>query len=527
MKVLIITSILLLHRAACPLPIFPGAEGWGTDTPGGRGGAVYIVTNLNTSGPGSFADALMATEPRIIVFRVSGVISLDVGDLTEEQAYVTVAGQTSPGGITLTKGNGTILGSYKQGFHDGVFRFLRFRGSDDTYDNISLNTVDHIVMDHCDFSGSSDEAFDITFGHHITISWCTIANSGAGQTYGALIAYSPTSHITMHHNLFAHHVHRGGPHMHWADEAPPENGLIDYRNNVAYNNQSCRFVDVSACGGPLYWNLVGNYFKAGPNTDASCDEPFAPVNLPESTVLFESDNYWMQKNGTPSTNVEDQIWGQASRTGTEHVMPQVTTQFAQEAYNIVLDKVGAWPRDAMNERTVEEVRNGTGQLRKTDDPKITDGPQPPVDADMDGMPDEWERSNGLNPDDGTDHNGDPDGDEYTNIEEYINDLALILLGQDPANNRDRGEADSRGLLIFPRLVKAGQRVHIVLSVPRPEGRIIIYDLNGGEVANLPARYESVWDGRDSDKRPVATGQYIVKWKRTGDRRSLQEMLAVY
>jgi hypothetical protein len=181
----------------------------------------------------------------------------------------------------------------------------------------------------------------------------------------------------------------------------------------------------------------------------------------------------------------------------------------------------------MNERTVEEVRNGTGQLRKTDDPKITDGPQPPVDADMDGMPDEWERSNGLNPDDGTDHNGDPDGDEYTNIEEYINDLALILLGQDPANNRDRGEADSRGLLIFPRLVKAGQRVHIVLSVPRPEGRIIIYDLNGGEVANLPACYESVWDGRDSDKRPVAPGQYIVKWKRTGDRRSLQEMLAVY
>ena len=113
--------------------------------------------------------------------------------------------------------------------------------------------------------------------------------------------------------------------------------------------------------------------------------------------------------------------------------PEITTQSAGEAYDLVLDRVGAWPRDAMNIRTVNEVRTNTGQLQKDDDPLIITGPAAPTDSDLDGMPDEWENRMGLNPTDNTDATGDHDGDGYTNVEEYTNDLALIMLGESPQN----------------------------------------------------------------------------------------------
>jgi pectate lyase len=118
---------LSLLSSSFALPAFPGAEGFGTETPGGRGGRVIVVTTLASSGRGSLAEALSASGPRIIVFAVSGVINGPLPDLGAENSFLTVAGQTSPGGITIS-GEGTLLYSYRAGFHDAVFRFLRFRG---------------------------------------------------------------------------------------------------------------------------------------------------------------------------------------------------------------------------------------------------------------------------------------------------------------------------------------------------------------------------------------------------------------
>lgn len=100
------------------MPAFPGAVGWGADTPHGR--KVYVVKNLNRSGPGSLLDGIPVKERRIMVFRVSGVIELNIkaGMLTAEHSSFTIAGQTSPGGITLTNGSGSSWVSYGVDLHD-------------------------------------------------------------------------------------------------------------------------------------------------------------------------------------------------------------------------------------------------------------------------------------------------------------------------------------------------------------------------------------------------------------------------
>jgi pectate lyase len=401
---------------------FPGAEGFGSETPGGRGGKVYVVTTLDWEGAGSFSEALYAREPRIIVFRVSGVI--DVPDnapgLEPEHSFVTVAGQTSPGGVTF-HGGGAALNSYHTDFHDAVFRFLRFRGNV-SYDNVALNEAHHFIFDHCDFSGGEDETFDVTFGHDFTVQWSTITNSGPnGQTYGQLMAYAPTSRISMHHNLSAHHVNRCGPHMHWGDTGTPAEGaLIDYRNNVIYDCAFEKGLDVAdPISGSIQLNLVGNYAKAGPNTPATA----ALIGIGSAASVYESDNVY-----EPGHDIFT-IWSEPTQAGQAFDFPAVTTQPASTARDSVLDLAGAWPRDAMNQRTVGEVRSGTGVIGKVDDALITSGPEAPADADLDGMPDVWETDHGLAPDDPTDAAAAREPGGYTNIEEYVNQLADSLVGK--------------------------------------------------------------------------------------------------
>jgi hypothetical protein len=361
-----------------------------------------------------------ATEPRIIVFRVSGVIEVPAGlELGEANSYVTVAGQSSPGGITFTGAPSAFLSSYENDFHDAVFRFLRFRGRG-SYDNVSFNTAHHLVFDHCDFSGGTDEAFDITHSHDVTVQWSTISNSDrAGQNYGALIAYRPTARFTFHHNLFAHHANRCAPHMHWEDGVPAEGAVVELTNNVVYN---CAFDAVMYLNRPregsdrLAFNLVGNTFRAGPDTPSTA----YGYSLPTGSRVYEAD-----------TRYEGHaIWAEWD----DHVAlparaeaPVVTTQPADEAYERVLAQVGAHPRDPMNERTVGEVRAGTGALGRLDDALAGQGLAPPADDDRDGMADDWEVARGLDPGDPTDAGADRDGDGYTNVEEYLNELADSLL----------------------------------------------------------------------------------------------------
>ena len=397
---------------------FPGAEGFGTETPGGRGGKVYVVTTLNWSGPGSLGQALLATEPRVIVFRVSGVINVPDGiELTAANSYVTVAGQTSPGGITLTGSPGYFIGNYQTDFHDAVFRFIRFRGRGN-YDNIQFNGAHHLVFDHVDFSGATDESFDITHGHDVTVQWSTITNSdSSGQNYGSLIAYNPTANFSLHHNFYAHHVNRCAPHFHWSGGVSASGATIDFRNNVVYN---CAFDAVMwtndassiAEGSRIKFNLIGNYFKAGPNTPSAAYD----YRLPAGSQRYESNTVYQGGSLKNLGNLSSAV-----------SVPSVTTQSAAQAFDSVLDRAGAFPRDPMNTRTVAEARNGTGSLGKINDAFLTSAPTPPPDSDLDGMPDSWESDRGLNPFNASDAALDRNGDGYTNIEEYINELAISLI----------------------------------------------------------------------------------------------------
>lgn len=398
------------------LPAFPGAEGFGTTTRGGRGGKVLVVTNLNGSGPGSFREAMLTTGPRIIIFQVSGVINLGGSiHLLESHSNVTILGQSSPGGITLVGG---AITNYQTNLHDVIIRFLTIRAQ--TGDTIAFNPIYNLVIDHVDTSGGADETFDIDASHDFTVQWSTIANSVRppnSQNYGALIAYRPTTNITFHHNLHAHHGGRCGAQFHWNGSSPiPGGSKIDLRNNVFYN---CGFqqiyrADQSPAEG-TNWNLMGNYAKAGPNT-------------PSGSMIFGlGGTVYMNDNLYPGQSIMS-IYTNPTYLSAPHPFPGVTTTSALQAYEDVLDFVGSWPRDPMNIRTVNEVRNGTGTLGKIDDPlKTSTGPAALTDTDKDGIPDSWESSHGLNFNDPLD-SARLHLSGYAHVEVYLNEVAQEKIG---------------------------------------------------------------------------------------------------
>lgn len=443
-----------------PLPLsvkaFPSAEGYGSVTGGGRKGKVYKVTTLNWDGEGSLKQALYAKEPRIIVFEVSGVIHIPEWEtplLTHENSYVTVAGQTSPGGITLRMiGEGSIgLRSYNlteatppkplaedKQFHDAIFRNIRFRGNGNT-DNVSLAGVHHIIFDHCDFSGALDEALDITHSHDVTIQYCTVTNT-QGQ-YGFLLAYNPTTNISLHHNLSANLEDRCGAHIHWEISGTPEGGAkLDIRDNYGYNCWHESFYPISLKDGDVMeMNFVENYFEVGPNsagpgkshsTTGMISFWYEPSYINQSATLYANGNMF------PDTDKVNFPSGQRPLfpMGGNHVIladlpynsPKVTTQKAEEAREIVLKKAGAFPRDAMNLRVLNEIKTKTGSLHNINDVLLEKYVAAPIDSDNDGMADEWEKANGLEVG-VNDSADDKNGNGYTNIEDYINELMNSLL----------------------------------------------------------------------------------------------------
>ncbi|MDQ3000589.1 MAG: hypothetical protein M3Y08_04935 [Fibrobacterota bacterium] len=525
---LLYIAVLWALGQALALPSFPGAQGWGGETKGGRGGKVYVVTTLASSGPGSFREAFFATGPRTIVFRVSGVIDMQptgggqIEYLQEKNSDVTIAGQTSPGGITLvSKGKGSsIVFSYHSKFHDGIFRFLRVRGKEHNEDSWTMNGANDFIFDHMDFSGGSDETLDITASRDYTVQWSTITNSSAGQTYGFLMAYLPTCHISIHHNVLAHHVERY-PAMHWELGSPPDSGKIDFRNNICYNAEKYYlFVHEDAPVASLKMNVVGNYYKAGPQT---IDIAWFPkmVYLNTKVTAFATDNIMSTKEGVENlTAVPLRI---PNPVTSAHTMPAVTTFSAKDAYVKVLDKAGAFPRDVMMTRTIEEIRKGTGQYRKDDDALITTGPQPLTDTDMDGMPDKWETGMSLDPGKSADNILDQDGDGYTNIEEYINDEALALIGEPilnpkgvdgllrPAAVRVVGGKGAKSLQARQDLAGGGGILIGLPAADHYEGTIEISDLQGRILASLPAARSVAWKAAPSVKGHTP-GMVMVRWK---------------
>jgi len=194
---------------------------------------------------------------------------------------------------------------------------------------------------------------------------------------------------------------------------------------------------------------------------------------------------------------------------------------------VVLDKAGAWPRDPMNTRTVNDVRTRVGTLRNVSDALITTGPAAPADADNDGMPDSWETARNLNPNDATDNIKDRNGDGYTNIEEYINCVADSLLGSPCPPPQAVESARTRAMNISfsagPNPFTGGEmRIKCSGSLG---GNLIIIDASGRTIARMTAKEQVIWNGMTESGKRISAGIYLIRWENSG-MTAVQEKIVV-
>lgn len=420
--------------SAQALPAFPGAEGFGTETPGGRGGKVYVVSNLNDAGPGSFREACEAAEPRFVVFAVSGTIEL-TKDIKIRSSFITIAGQTAPGdGICLKNYSLTM-----KDMHDAVVRYIRVRpgdGAKKEMDAIGVGPCERVVFDHVSASFGIDETLSITHSRDCTVQWSFITDSlnhsvhkKGNHGYGSLIS-GPDGGQSWHHNLYAHHKSRcprGG-------SAEGEVGIVlDFRNNVVYD---WLFRSGYSGDAAVRVNYVANYLKPGPSTPeensarawwcggvktkiyvAGNEHLGAPKQAKKEQSLLVSSGGEFPEDVDVKTCIEEKPFD----------APEVKIVPVERSFDLVLKHAGAsLKRDTLDAQVAEEVRKGTGKVIDTPAevggwPELKSAPAP-ADADQDGMPDAWETSHGLDPKNAADAAQDRDGDGYTNIEEYVNGL---------------------------------------------------------------------------------------------------------
>jgi pectate lyase len=433
---------------------FPGAEGFGMYTTGGRGGKVMIVTNLDDAGPGSLREAVASKKPKIVVFAISGTIHLN--SPLEIEANTTLAGQTAPGdGICVADYPVTIGGN------NVIVRYMRFRMGD-RYQNkgqvagaghddaLSAQRRSNIIIDHCSMSWSTDEVFSVYRGDSTTLQWNLMSeplnysyhfekgdtdfqNHGYGGIWGG-------ARLSAHHNLIAHAISRT-PRFDGIRNAPEE--FVDYRNNVIYN-----WVQNNVYGGEGgNYNIVNNYYKYGPSTNKNVKSRIVNPGKTETIPFgkfYVDGNYVdgsldVTKNnflGVVLSNGSDEDKKKALVTQPKQ-FAAVTTHAATEAYDLILQKAGAsHMRDTLDQRIINEVKNRTGRIidvqggyahgtpyetTKSAWPSLRSLASP-KDSDADGMPDEWENKNGLNANDPSDASLIKLHKHYTNIEVYINGL---------------------------------------------------------------------------------------------------------
>ncbi|MBP8302834.1 MAG: DUF3826 domain-containing protein [Phycisphaerae bacterium] len=473
------------------IPAFPGAEGGGAYTPGGRGGKVHVVTSLADRGPGTLREACDQGGARIVVFNVAGIIRLK-SPLIVRAPYITIAGQTAPGDGVCVAGESVWIDT-----HDVVIRHMRFRrgetGVGRRDDSLGGNPVGNIIVDHCSASWGLDE--NISMYRHmysppdgsqarklptVNITFQNCISSEALDTYnhsfGSTIGGTNSSFLR---NLWANNAGR--------NPSVGMGGGFNFINNVVFN-----WVHRSMDGGDSSsrYNAINNTFKPGPATPK--DSPVGHRILkPESGSRgvygkayvhgnrVEGHDEVTKDNWAGGVQIEDLPDAgehrDAIRVDQPFPMPAVTILPADQAYGYVLENAGARlpVQDAVDRRIVEQVRTGRITPSPQVDPNslyqfeyrrlgkdsylkgiITDirlvggYPEykgtPCTDTDKDGMPDAWEARHGLDPKDPSDAARDCNGDGYTNIEKYIHaiDPAKKIDWTDPNNNVDTLRRDS-------------------------------------------------------------------------------------
>jgi hypothetical protein len=410
------------------------------------------VTTLADSGPGSLREAVEATGPRTVVFDVSGPIVLQ-SKLVMKNPYLTIAGQTAPGkGICISNYNLGMMGA-----HDVIVRYMRVRPGNTagvTLDGMGMASSDHSIIDHCSISWTQDESLssrgakNVTFQRSLISEALNIAGhkkyeKGKQHGYAASIGGDVGS---FHHNLLAHCAGRNWSLAGGLDQATRHTGRLDIRNNVVYN-WGHRTTD----GGAMEVQFVNNYYKPGPASRVF------HVLMPELEAVqaFGPQRYFVEGNVMEGRyGPEDPLSGvrEPLRLPKESWLvarpffePYVETQSAEEAFETVLADVGCNvpALDDHDVRVIRETREGTTTYKGSVSglPGLPDAQDdvggweeyPEVhrpadwDVDGDGLPGAWERAKGLNPNspagDFTESNADADGDGWTNLEEYLNELA--------------------------------------------------------------------------------------------------------
>lgn len=414
---------------------FPGAEGFGKFASGGRGGNVIVVTNLNDDGAGSLREAIQEKGPRIVVFAVSGNIEL-ASPLDINNGSLTIAGQSAPGkGICIRNYTVNVKAD------NVIIRFLRFRMGDEKKfegDAISgTKGVSNIIIDHCSMSWSTDECASFYNNSNFTMQWCIISeslnnsvHSKGAHGYGGIWGGKGAS---FHHNLIASHSSRL-PRFSGSSTTP--NGpdeLVDFRNNVIYN-----WMNNNSYGGEKgKYNIVNNYYKPGPatknNKKHQIVNPWPPLGN-----FFIAGNYLHGNEKVTTDNKLGVIVKEGDPAAVfvekEFAVESIMNQSAEEAFDLVLADAGAsLKRDAVDRRIVEEARNGLSSFGKDKNgiidsqhdvggwPELKSSPSQ-EDKDQDGMPDSWEKTNRLNPEDASDACKKTIDKNYDNIEVYLNGL---------------------------------------------------------------------------------------------------------
>jgi formylglycine-generating enzyme required for sulfatase activity len=413
------------------LRAFPGAEGFGAVTAGGRGGRVLYVTTLDDYVPGetpiagSLRAAIDADGPRIILFKVGGTIALKA-DLWAHKPFFTLAGQTAPGGGICLRDYQFVLGT-----NDAIIRHIRFRSGDTTRKeqmSVGIFGGNNSILDHCSMSWDIDETMS-SFGtvHNLTVQWSVIAEALSKSFHpkgehskGSIL--NGDGGMTMHHCIYAHCASRNPR----ADKL-----LLDFRNNVLYD---WGFKAGYTREAPIFMNYVNCYAKPGPSTRKSARgrlfEPgddmarlYLSGNVVEGDAKATADNRVFVK-APESAEVENFL--DTVIVPDSFPCPQVATDTAEKAFERVIADCGATlpKRDSADTRLMDEVRAGTGRI--IDSPSDVGGwPDldkgvPVEDTDGDGMPDVWEKDHGFDPNSAADGNTDADGGGYTNVEEYLN-----------------------------------------------------------------------------------------------------------
>jgi hypothetical protein len=452
---------------------FPGAEGGGKYSFGGRGGKVIVVTNLNDDGPGSLRWACEQGGARTIVFNVAGIIRLK-SPLMIRAPYITIAGQTAPGDGVCIAGESVWINT-----HDVIIRYMRFRRGETWVgrrdDAIGGNPIGNIIIDHVsatwgldenmsmyrhmynDSTGKIEDKFgtvNITIQNSIFGEALDTWNHSFGSTLGG-------ENCTFMRNLWANNTGRN-PSVGW-------NGIFNFANNVIYN-----WVHRSIDGGDYraQFNIINNYFKPGPATpktaiayrilkpesgrsklkDKYYGRAYVNGNIVEGYPAVTKDNW---NGGVQTEGANDKVEFDASMKWLKPLpMAPITILSAEEAKTYVLANAGATlpKRDAVDTRIVKQVATGKVEIAPnvklpetqfkhrrmpidsykigiiTDPSQVGGYPEykgtPYVDSDNDGLPDAYEVKNGLNAKDATDA-GKIAKNGYSNIENYLNSVVDV------------------------------------------------------------------------------------------------------